>query len=192
MEFEDMQKIWNADSQQYAFAINEDAMQKKILNKKIGASRKINRMEMFLIGVNLLVGSFILGKNLILDLHNVYLYGLSFVLYGSVVYMFLQRQKRIKGENEFDRSMLGDINHAINNATYQERLSIFAFIYGIPVFVLVWFSVYESDKSAAFLIGVAIFFILTLALSVVEHRMIHRRHKRRLVQLKEMLLSNEK
>ncbi|MAE83461.1 MAG: hypothetical protein CMB80_12035 [Flammeovirgaceae bacterium] len=192
MEFEDMQKIWNADSQQYAYAINEDAMKRKVMGKKIGASRKVNRMEILLMGVNLLVGSFILGKNMIMSLHNPYLYALTIIFYGSVIYMFTQRLKRLKGENDFDRTMLGDINHAISNATYQERLSIFAFFYGIPVFAIVWFSVYESDKSAGFLIGVTVFFILTLALSVVEHRMIHRRHKRRLIQLKQMLVNGEK
>ena len=187
-----MQKIWNADSQQYAYAINEDAMKRKVMDKKIGASRKVNRMEILLMGVNLLVGSFILGKNMIMSLHNPYLYALTIIFYGSVIYMFTQRLKRLKGENDFDRTMLGDINHAISNATYQERLSIFAFFYGIPVFAIVWFSVYESDKSAGFLIGVTVFFILTLALSVVEHRMIHRRHKRRLIQLKQMLVNGEK
>lgn len=184
-----MQKIWNAESQQYAYAINEKMMREKVMRKKAGASKKVSRIEIFLMLVNASAGSFILGKNLLVNIHNPYLYGLTGILYLATLVIFWQRQKRLKEDNNYERNMLGDINHAIKNATYQERLSLLALGYAMPVFGLVWFSAYEDQKSMAFLIGIAAFFLITIALSVMEYYMIHRRHRQRLEAMRQLLTS---
>ncbi len=184
-----MQKIWNADSQQYAYAINEDAMYQRILTKKRSSSKVINKMELGLMLINLLVGSFVLGVNLMKELSNPYHYAMVGILYASVIYIFWRRQERLKGENMFDRTMLGDLDHAIRNAIYRERLSYFAFIYAFPMFGVVWVSFYQKDKPVEYLVGIFVFFIIMIILAFFEHKLIHKRYRKRLEKMKEMLLN---
>lgn len=188
MEFEDMKKIWNAESQQHAYAIDEDAMHQKIMRKKQGSSRTVNKMELFLMIVNMLAGSFILIKNIVRDMHNPYLYAMSAIMYVATAYIFWRRQNRLRDEDQFDRTMLGDLDHAIRNASYRERLSLLAFGYAIPFFVLIWVAAYNDDKSIYFLIGIAAFFVITMLASIVEHRTIHMRYKKRLEAMRKMLV----
>ena len=182
-----MQKIWNADSQQYAYAINEDAMYQRIQAKKRSSHRVVNKMEWGLMIINLVVGSFVLGANLMKEISNPYHYAMVAILYVSVIYIFCRRQERLKGENLFDRTMLGDLDHAIRNAVYREQLSYFAFIYAIPVFSVVWISFYQKNKSVEYLVGILIFFVIMLLLGFFEHKLIHRRYRKRLEEMKRML-----
>ena len=182
-----MQKIWNADSQQFAYAIDEDAMYQRILAKKKGSKRTVNKMEWFLMAVNVLAGAVILGKNILKDLHNPYLYAMTGLLIVSSGYIFWRRKQRLAGENHFDRSITGDLDHAIRNAQYRERLSLSAFFYATPLFALIFWSAYKDNESTIFLVGIALLFVVTIVLSIFEHRFIHMRYRKRLEKMKKML-----
>ena len=184
-----MQKIWNADSQQYAYAIDEDAMYQRIQRKRRGSRRAVNKMEWGLMGVNILAGSLVLVKNILMDIHNPYVYGMTAILYVASAYIFWRRQQRLAGENQFDRSISGDLDHAIRNAQYRERLSFMAFFYAVPMFTLLFWMAYQDDKSVIFLVGIGVFFVLTIVLSIFEHRYIHMRYRKRLEAMKKMLLN---
>jgi hypothetical protein len=54
---------------------------------------------------------------------NISMYVLSAWMLGSALFMLVSRIRRIKGDNQFDRSMSGDLDHAISVATYQVRIS---------------------------------------------------------------------
>ena len=51
------------------------------------------------------------------------MYLLSAWMLGSALFMLVNRIRRIKRNNQFDRSMSGDLDHAIAVATYQVRIS---------------------------------------------------------------------
>ncbi|MEQ8471493.1 MAG: hypothetical protein RIC35_09915 [Marinoscillum sp.] len=186
-----MKKIWNADSQQHAYAIDENVMHEKIIRKKHGSSKTVNRMEWILMIANVLAGTAILVKVLVRDINNPYLFAMVAVMYLSTAYIFWRRQVRLRDENQFDRTMLGDLDHAIRNATYRERLSLLAFGYAIPFFILIWVAAYHDDKSIYYLIGIPILFIITILASVIEHRTIHMRYRKRLVSMKKMLVGTK-
>lgn len=187
MEFEDMKKIWNADSQQHAYAIDEDVLNEKVKRKKKAASKRVSRMEWVLITVNLVAGTIILVKS-ILTGSNPYFYVMVAIMFVAVGIIYIRRKRRLKDEDQFDRNMLGDLNHAIRNATYQERLSLFAFGYAIPFFIIIFIAAYNDEKSMVYLVSIGVFFIVTIVLSVIEHKTIHQRQRKRLESLKRTLV----
>lgn len=113
MEFEEMQKIWNEQKGETMYAINESALHNRIKSKKRAASRRINKVEIGLILINSIC-SIILFADAFDDAHNWDFIG-SAMMMGTVVYVILSRYRRKKAENTFDRSMLGELDHAIAN-----------------------------------------------------------------------------
>ena len=56
MKFEDMKKIWDEQAQEQVYAINQEKLHENIRSRKRNASRMVDRIELFLIGVNGIVG----------------------------------------------------------------------------------------------------------------------------------------
>jgi len=124
MEFEEMKKIWDSQNKQTVYAINEDALYNRILTKKRQANSITNFSELLIIIVNLAVGFFVTVISLAeKGSHFIYLYILSLWMFGTALYSIISRVRRIRGERQFDRTMLGDLHLAIYTATYQVRLS---------------------------------------------------------------------
>lgn len=112
MEFEDMQVIWNNQNDEKLYVIDETALHKQIKQKEASADSTLNKMELIMIGVNLLVAVVLTAVMLIdgepltdLIIPALYLaYGLGMIWY---------RQKRQINEPEFAPTMLGDLDRAI-------------------------------------------------------------------------------
>ena len=116
MEFEEMKKFWNEQKGEKMYAINEAALHESVTLKKDAVSRRINRVEIMMSLINGLVGIFLLVLSVIRP------HMLNFINAGlmvaTVVYIQYFRWKRKKVENTFDRSMLGELDHAISNASF--------------------------------------------------------------------------
>lgn len=117
MEFEEMQAIWNAETNEKMYAINEAALHKQIRKKSESAERKIDRFEWLLIIANLAV-AVMLAIDTIFDgdgfekLTIAAFYG-AFGLFGLV--RRLRRQREIK---RFDQSVIGEVDKAIWQVDY--------------------------------------------------------------------------
>src|SRR6187402_855153 len=112
MEFEELRKIWDAQNDQPLYAINEKAMYNFILSKKKQAHHITNISELLIIVVYTITGSVVLGMNLFDQSSNISMYLLSAWMLGSALFILVNRIRRIKGDNRFDRSMSGDLDHA--------------------------------------------------------------------------------
>src|SRR6186997_1123318 len=123
MEFEELRKIWDSQNNQPLYAINEKAMYNLILSRKKQARHITNISELLIIIVYIITGSVVLGINLFDQSSNISMYLLSAWMLGIALFMLLNRIMRIKRNNQFDRSMSGDLDHAIAVATYQVRIS---------------------------------------------------------------------
>jgi hypothetical protein len=185
MEFEQLQKIWDAQNNQPLYAINEKAMYNIILSKKKLAHHITNISELLLIFVNIASGTFILGVNYFKQ-GNIFIYLLSAWMFGSALFTLVSRIKRKKSDNRFDRSMQGDLNHAISVATYQVYISRIMRWNILPIAALCLLGLWDGGKPVWITVAALIFFALVFYGGGWEHN-IYKRKKRELEILKSKL-----
>jgi hypothetical protein len=188
MEFEELRKIWDAQNNQPLYAINEKAMYNIILSKKKQAHHITNISELLIIIVYIITGSVILGMNLFDQSGNISMYVLSVWMLGSSLFMLVNRIRRIKGGNQFDRSMSGDLDYAISVATYQVRISQIMLWNILPIGALTTLGLWEGGKPIWIAMVVLLFFALSYYAGGWEHN-IYKRKKRELEALKKKLAS---
>jgi hypothetical protein len=187
MKFEEMKKVWDAQNEKHLYVVDEERLHKDILEKKDKTSKLVNKMEWLAILANLLAGSTILVKN-ILDTMIIYSLVLGVLMLGMALAVFIKRLHRLKHENIFDRTVLGDLNHAIANASYQARLSYSMLLFFIPVAILVLASAFNKGKPPWVLFIIAAFFMIVMFLGRWEHRSWHVARKKRLEAMREKLM----
>lgn len=190
MEFEELQKIWDSQNNQPLYAINEKALHNRILSKRKQARHITNISELLLIIVNLCAGSFILGINLFEQSGNIFIYLMALWMLATSLFLLVSRFRRMKGEDQFDRSMHGDLSHAISVATYQVRLSQIMRWNIIPIGTFILLGVWEGGKSVWVVGLILIFFAVVYFASGWEHS-IYKARKRELEILKNKLENEE-
>ena len=168
MEFEELQKIWDTQNNQPLYALNEKAMYNRILSKKKTAYKITNITELLLIVVYIGAGSFLLGSNLF-NQSGIFMYVLSAWMFATALYSLVSRIRRIKGNGRFDRSMRGDLQHAISIATYQVRLSRIMRWNTLPIAALTILGVWQSGTPLWEVALILIFFALVYYASGWEH-----------------------
>jgi hypothetical protein len=156
------------------------------MSKKKQAHHITNTSELLLIIMNAGVGCFILGMNIAAQGANILMYVLSAWLFGVALYLLVSRIRRIQGDQRFDRSLHGDLDHAISMATYQVRLSTLGRWSILPVAILILLAVWEKGKSVWVMLAVLILFAFAGYASGWEHRF-YKSRKRELEILKGKL-----
>jgi len=189
MEFEEMKKIWDSQKNEMLYGINEKAMHNRILSKKKQAYHITNASELIWIITNVVMGCALLGMNFYKNT-NIFIYLLAAWTLASALFMLVSRARRIRAEGRFDRSMQGDLLHAISVATYQVRISLLGRWNIVPIAILVLISVWDSGKSIWAALAVLVFFILATFAGGWEHR-IYQRKKRELEMLQNKLESED-
>lgn len=188
MKFEEMKKIWNDQNQEHLYVIDEAQLRNTIDEKKRKTSRLVSKMEMFGIMANVSAGGFVLISNFVEQKGYVLANMIGILMLATAGYIYFMRTKRLKSENQFDRTMLGDLEHAINNATYQTRLSFSMLLVFIPIALLVIGNVVEAGKSPFIIFIIVAFMVVVLFLGRWEHRSWHVARKKRLEAMRDKLL----
>ncbi len=186
MEFDEMKKIWDLQNNELVYSINEKALHNRIQAKKKQAQHITNVSELFWIIVNIGAACLVFGVNLYKQTGNIFMYLLSAWLLSSALYVLVNRIRRIKGNYRFDRSLWGDLNHALSVASYQVRLSILGMWSILPVGILVILGLWEAGASVWLTVSVLIFLTLSYYASGWEHR-IYKARKDELEILKNKL-----
>lgn len=189
MEFDELQKIWDAQNKQPLYAINEEALHNRIQSKMRQGYHITNFSELLLIIVNLGTGIFILALNLFKKPVNISMYLLAGWMLVTALYSLVSRVRRIKSDHPFDRSIQGDLSHAISLASYQVRLSHIMRWNMLPVGVFTLLGLWEGGKALWIAGPVLIFFILTWYAARWEHNL-YKTRKRALETLQNKLGTN--
>jgi hypothetical protein len=79
---------------------------------------------------------------------------------GTAVYVLVKRIRRMREQQQFNRSLNGDLQHALSTASYQVRTARIMRWNTLPIGLLVLFSSWEGGHSVWFLVIVALFFVL--------------------------------
>lgn len=186
MEFEEMKKVWDAQNNEPIYGINEKALHNQILSKKKQAHHTTNLSELFSIIAYTLSGCFIIAINLMNKSNNIFMYSLSAWILCMAMYSLVSRVRRRNGLQQFDRSMHGDLEHAISMATYQVKYSRLVRWNILPVGLLILLAIWDTGKSTWLLVGTSIFLVLANYASGWEHNY-YKKKKRELEKLKEKL-----
>jgi hypothetical protein len=189
MEFDELQKIWDTQHDRPLYAINEQALHKRIIAKKYHVIHIAGFTEWLLIIVNTVTGGFLLQMNG--ARHNYFfVYMLAAWLFGSVLYVLISRIRRLQDQHRFNRTMAGDLQHALAIAGYQLRIAHIMRWNVVPVGLLALLSMWEGGKSVWLSLIVAFFFILVFYACKWELAM-YRNKKRELEVLQQKLQSAE-
>lgn len=188
MEFEEMQKIWDEQKGETMYAINESALHRSVTRKKDAASRRISIVEISLMIINSIV-SIVLLVDAIVDKEGFWDYAGAMIMAFTVVFLLFFRMRRKKEENMFNRSMIGELDHAIaNTRSIIQIATMMIYYYLIPVGVfslgkMIYFG--ASLEKWLLIIG-----MYTLAFFLIqwERKSMHIPRKMNLLALKQKLL----
>lgn len=186
MEIEEMQKIWNEQKGETMYAIDEDALHRSINRKKNAASHRMDHAE---IGVSIINGAVavLLFVDALDDTHHWDFVG-SGMLVVTVLFIQYFRHRRKKGENRFDRSVMGELDHAISNTNYIIRFS-YLMVAGYLVPFNLFYIGKMFDRGASLEKWLMILSMYALAFFLIrwERRNCHIPRKEQLEKLKEKL-----
>lgn len=188
MKFEDMKKIWNEQNQQHNYVIDEQQLHKNISEKKKRASKFIGQMEWLGMAANVIGGGAILISSFVKGKGDIFTIPLGVMMLAFACYIFISRHKRLKGEDRFDRTLLGDLDHAISNVTYRTQLSYYMLLYFIPVGLLLIANAIQEGLPLIKVFLIVMFVIVSLFLGRWEHRSWHLAQKKRLEAMREKLV----
>ncbi len=184
MEFDEMKKIWDAQNNQPLYVIDEKALQKRIQRKKTSVLVTIS--EWLLIISYVVVIGLLVGRNPFKPGVNIFLYLEAVWMFAIVVFLVLIHIRRIKAGRRFDRSIHGDLDHAIHLISYQMRTSQITRWNLLPLGAIMIAFCWKAGKS--FLISAVILVAYTLVFYAVSIGLrMNKRRKRELQVLKEKL-----
>lgn len=187
MDLNEIQKIWDSQNNKPMYVIREEALHQKILAKGRKAGKTANITEWVLIFTGLLAAGILLVFDFFYDEGNALSF-ISVVLFLLItVYGLINRFLRKNRIENFERSMLGDLENALSVSEYQINLSkgmLFGFwpaVYLVSVLSLVM-----SDKPLWFALALAVLFSVVSYASWWESKCYVLRRDE-LIQLKQKL-----
>jgi hypothetical protein len=186
MEFDEMKKIWDAQNNQPLYVIDEKALHNRIQVKMNGLLHLTTISEWVLILINLGTGGILLGFNRLKPGTNIFLYLEAAWMFVLAVYLVSHHIRRVKAGRQFDRSIHGDLNHAISLANYQMRLSQIIRWNFLPMGAIMIFSGWEAEKLLRVSAVILVSYTLAFYITSKGYRM-NKRRKRELQVLKGKL-----
>jgi hypothetical protein len=187
MGFEEIQKVWNEQKGENMYVIDEAALHRSVTRKKNAVSRRINCVEIMLSVINSLILIFLL----ILMFSHPRIWGFMniAIVATSVAYILYFRRKRKKEESRFDRSILGELDHAIFASGSIIRINYLMLgAYLAPMFAVAISSLIDTGASLEKWIFTTGMFVLSFFVVRWEQRACNVPRKKQLMVLKKKLM----
>jgi hypothetical protein len=176
MEFDEMKKIWDTQNTQPLYTIDEKALQNRIQRKRHSVLVSIS--EWILIIGYLGAVTLLVGVNLFkLPKANIFLSLEAAWMFVTVMFLVVIHIRRIKAGRRFDRSIHGDLDHAIHLISYQMHISQITRWNLLPMgaIMILSFSGWEARK----LLEISAVILVSYALTFYASRKSDRANKRR-------------
>lgn len=159
MNIDEMKKVWDTQTQAPLYVINEEAMHTAI-KKKLNKSIKLaNIGEWMMIGSSLLAIIIVLTGAYIAENYGTFVTVSAGIFVLSLSYGVYHRFKRKRDVTGFERTMLGDLEYAIQTSSSLVKLSGMMLYLFVPLISCITIGTYflDEDFSIWYLIGVAAF-----------------------------------
>lgn len=184
-----MKKIWDTQNNEVMYAINEDALHRRIRSRSRRANRITNMNDIGLMVIAICTGLILL----LIGEQSLYDYLSAVALLMIALYILAGRIRRQKLENQFDRTILGDLEQAINSTGYEiRRAQTFFWWYLLPLGIPTLLNMEQAGVPAWKWLIVPLAFVLSYLLVRWELRRKHLPRKRELQTLRELLESEER
>jgi hypothetical protein len=168
-EFEELQRIWDSQNNKPVYVMNEEALFRRVTTKKDTVVNTTTVNEWLLIIINLLAGSFILFTDFP-NAASVFMRIMGIWMLAVAAYVASSRILRINNGRKYDRTLRGELAHAIAVAAYQVRLSYLMKLNIVPIAVLILLGLWAGEKSLWIGCVTCIFFVLAFYLGRWEHK----------------------
>jgi hypothetical protein len=189
MEFDQLKQLWDSQNKQKAITMNTEALHITVLAKQHQAKKITHVTELLVLFVNIGSATMLTAMNLSHGIVKVYPFVLAAWMTLTAVYILYHRARRLKESRRFDRSLMGDLQHALSEATFQVRLSLLMRWNTIPIAILVFLIVDEGKGTPWLSFGILAFFAITFFASRWEHNL-YKKKKTQLEDLVTKLKSN--
>lgn len=186
MEFEDLKMIWDQQNEAPMYAIDQKALHRRIMKKLNRTQALANLNEIGLVLIFAATAVVLIGFRSD-SIFNYTIAGALVVIGGLIL---RSRHRRKQRENQFDHTLLGDLDHAIEQADYLVKMSNsftwFLLPVAIPAVLNMWFSDNPINPTQwALVLGA---FLLSVVLVRWELRRKHIPRKKELEALRETLM----
>lgn len=189
MEYEEMQLIWNDQTEERMFAIDEAALHAAIRRKGAKAGRLVGLLEWIMIGTNLVV-ALVLTVDALRDGGPTFQYGIAAAYFAYSVVALIRRLLRRQKLVDFDQSLRGDLDKAIWHTDYLIRQSrSLIFWYLLPLLFIIAISTYFVNQAYWVVVLMIVLLPATYYGSRWEINKFYLPKKRELEALKEQLLA---
>jgi hypothetical protein len=188
MEFEEMRKIWDTQTEEPIYVLNEKALHNRIISKKNRVNWLANVNEIGLIAIAVLTSTYLVFK--LSGTNNLYAYLPAIALLMTGIYVTARRLKRKSKVNQYDQSLLGTIDHAISNANYLVNFAkTFVYWYILPIAIPSLFNMIMKEHVPLWTwVIIPTSFIVSYLLVNWELNRYHIPRKRALEDLKNKLI----
>lgn len=191
MDFEDLKKVWNQQKQETMYVVDQSSLHRMIAKKKNKVIRTAVISEYFIASVNFGGAIFVIANGVAHQTMNVYTYILSVIMALLSIYVLAHRYRRRKLASQFDRSMLGDLDFAIENANYQAILSKAVLFSALPIGGVSLMAVWHNKGFGPAVLGLVLVFAIALWLGGWEHEQIYKARKKQLQKMRNKLVGIE-
>ena len=188
MNLEDMKKIWDSDSNQTLYVIDQHKMDQIVNKKSINANRRVNYVENIIIILNIGIPIIIFALTKGSDKVGFGEYSIGLLTLSTAVGTYYYKRVRLANQLNEGDSILNNLDQAINNATYQSKLSNFLLIwYILGVATLSVINLILEDTNIWLIVMMIFIFIVALAVGRWEQRCWHDKKRDELIDLKRKL-----
>lgn len=187
MNFDDLQKVWDAQQQAPMYQLNESALNQIVLRKSRKTNRYVDINDFGLMAIMILCSIALL----ILDRASVYTFLSSACMLGIAAYVGIQRWRRKQHNQSFDKSILGELNQAIANAESEiKRARNFVWWMLVPAAIPTMLNMTQNDASLWHILFVLAAFLLSYLVAQWGLKRQYLPRKRSLEALKKKLLED--
>jgi hypothetical protein len=159
MDFEEIRKIWETQDSKPLYVMNDAVLYRQVVDRQRKTKHITQVSELLLIIVNVGAAAFILGTTLRGSM-NISLTVLAVWLCLCGAWVLNARLRRVRGARNFDRSLQGEMNHALSIARYQIRLSRLGQWNALPTGALTLIALWESGKGGWWLAALVLLFTI--------------------------------
>jgi hypothetical protein len=168
MEFEEMQVIWDSQREQEMYAIDVDAMHRKIKRKARKIERSLNLNEIGMIVICVFVALELLREPVLEQTDYHHIFG-SVVMLCVAAWMRMKRLARLKMRSQFDSTLTGDLDRAIAESKAELTLGrTFHLWFLLPAASIMLVSIIAKSENQNPVVIIGLCFSIALAIAVVH------------------------